>query len=397
MSENIQAGVTITNQSGEKLKAGKYKAIQIGFSEEKPAKANVIFNGNSIFIPKQRIHITFPNQNIMKINGNNFDEQLEPNSPNVITANANTITIKDTSDSNSVKTISVLPKDGTSWDTLTLANISEVVITRSTDAPSPVGWDDLPEGKILWNSEKWKNDKERTLTEHPDRDPYDDKLELRAGDDGKRKFAIDGRGTAKLSGHQSRVYINAHCYNACMQLVYTHKPTQGNDELENLSLRMRSLRNEFESDNVDGRFGGYGFYIYKDKVKADYQPSAGEDKVRLGEKQLEKEIPDDKPVTVKWWVRDVGDKIEVKGWIKYDENSNFEKVYDISSDEYEDYARDKEEFLEHGVAWIRVNAEDQGDEEDQDKHPKDIPIRDVIIIELKDKDDNDDDHGDDDD
>ena len=377
MSQNVQVEVVIEDQNQKKLNAGNYKAIQIDFAPQEPAKAIITFNGNSIPIQKQRIQITFPNQDTFKIKGNNFGEPPEPNSPNVIRVNANTITIEDASGSNSIKEINVLPgADGAGWEKITqINNLSKVVISKSKDGGNG-GNVQIPgielEGKVLWSSEVWNNGKERTIKEQGEKDPDDSMLQVRAGNDGKRKFEIDGKGTALLSGNQSRVYINAHNYNVAMQLTYTHKKT-----LENLSLRMRSLRNEFEEDEDNAkRFGGYGLIVNRDKFEAEYQPSKDDPKVDLSSKELPKELPEDSPVTVRWWVKDDGDKIEVKAWVKYDEGDKFEEVINVSSEKYEKIARDKDIFFKSGVAWIRANGID-------DKvSPTDIPFKGVCIIEL---------------
>ena len=384
MSQNLQVEVLIKDQNQKQLKTGNYKAIQIDFAPQEPAKANITFNGNSIPIQKQRIQITFPNQDTYKIKGNNFGEPAEPNSPNVIRVNANTITIEDASDSNSIKEIYVLPgADGSGWEKLTqINNLSKVLISKSKDGGNggnggnvqiPGIEDLLSKGKLLWSSEVWNNGKKRTIKEQGEKDPEDSKLQVRAGNDGKRKFEIDGKGTALLSGNQSRVYINAHNYNVAMQFTYTHRKS-----LESLSLRMRSLRNEFEEDEDNSkRFGGYGLIVTRDKFKTEYQPSKEQPKADLVSKELPKKLPEDSPVTVRWWVKDDGDdKIEVKAWVKYEEGGKFEEVINVASEKFEKIARDKDQFFKSGVAWIRANGIDGK------VSPTDIPIKDVYIIEV---------------
>ena len=151
---------------------------------------------------------------------------------------------------------------------------------------------------------------------------------------------------------------------------------------------MRSLRNEFEQDEDNSkRFGGYGLIIHRDNMEAEYQKSKEGGKVPLSDKKLPDDIPDDKPVTIKWSVRDVDDKIEVKASIKYDGDSEFKEVINISNTNYEDIARDKKQFHKSGVVWIRINGDDEElgtDDNKRAKHPNEIPIRDVSIIELKD-------------
>jgi hypothetical protein len=212
---------------------------------------------------------------------------------------------------------------------------------------------------ILWTSDSWNNGNERTLTGHEEKDPDDSKLMLSAGDG--RKLFIDGKGTAFLSGARSRMYFAVNNYNVMMQFTYTHNKT-----LDNISLRMRSLRN--------GDFGGYGFVISRDEIEAKYETTFGDQIINLGTKKLQKKIPDDSPVTVKWCIRDEGEKIQVKGWIQYEENGEFEEVFDESSDEYMDVARDKDRFLNSSTAWIRVNR--------KLGIAQDVPIKNVSIKEI---------------
>ena len=216
MSTNVQVKVSIEDQNKKKIKDGDYKAIQIDFSPQNPAKANIKYGGSSKLIPKQRLQITFPDKGTFKIKGNNFGEQPEDNSPNVFRTNANTITVENASDSNNIKEVSVLPEANEPWETLTLDNLSQVVISnleKPLDGPTPD-----TEGKLLWSSDVWNRNK-RTIK---GTDPEDDKLQVRAGG-GYRKFEIDGKGTGTLTGHQVRLYINAHCYNVEMQVTYIHK------------------------------------------------------------------------------------------------------------------------------------------------------------------------------
>ena len=215
--------------------------------------------------------------------------------------------------------------------------------------------------EVLYTSTAWNNGKERKLYGYEEKDPYDSKVML-SGDSGRRLF-INGKGTAFLSDHKARIYIEVPSYNTMMQLTYTH-----NETLEYLSLRMRRLR-------YGDRFEGYGLHIYRDRIEAILQ-SNEDGKVNIGNQELEKEIPNDKIVTVRWWVRDVGNKIEVKSWIKYDENGEFEDVFKEFSENYPDLARDKDEFHRYGIAWIRVNN-------NRTEHVEDVPIKDVYIIELE--------------
>ena len=93
----------------------------------------------------------------------------------------------------------------------------------------------------------------------------------------------------------------------------------------------------------------------------------------LASNKLKKPIPEDSEVTVRWLVRDDGeDRIKVQSWIKYDEDGEFKEVVDISSGEYEDIAKDKNEFRKAGASWIRVNG-----------NAEKIPFKNVSIIELE--------------
>jgi hypothetical protein len=368
----VFANSIIKDQNGNQLGIGNYKAIQL--DSPSPGVKNIHVTSSlgsfTTSYENPKFQIVFPNQGSTIIWGSPHGIQTNWKELTKVDGNSITLTVNDATGSNSIQTISV--QNGTTWTSLILENNpSKVTISLNFTPKSEVS--SLLEGEPLWTSEKWNNNNSRTLTGHGEKDPDDSKLQVRAGNDNKRKFEIDGKGTAFLSGNQSRVYINAHNYNVAMQLTYTHKKS-----LINLSLRMRSLRNEFEEDEDNSkRFGGYGLIIHRDNFKAEYQPSKDEGKEDLSSKELPKKLPEDSPVTVRWWVRDRGEKIEVKAWIKYDENGEFEEVIDVSSEKYEKIARDKDEFREHGVAWIRANGIDNK------VSPTDIPFKDVHIIELK--------------
>jgi hypothetical protein len=359
----LLANVSIKDQHQNKLGAGDYKAkvIHIYFVPPGPAEVKITINGNTpIPSQKQIFQIGFYNQGKVDIRGRKHGE-TEDKYIQLFNDNANTITIEDASGSNSIEQIRITP-DGTNWTQLTLAtNPSQIVISKiAGEGPGP-------DGTQLWTSAAWNNDKKRTLTGHEQKDPHDSKLMVAAGEGDFRKLVIDGNGKAFLTGARCRIFIAVNNYNAMMQLTYTH-----NETLDNLSLRLRSKRNE-----QDG-FGGYGFIITRDKVEAKYQTQYRGDNIDLGSKELPDPLPDDSPVRIKWCVRDEGEKIQVKGWIDYGDGE-FKPVYDELDDKFLPIARDKQSFLESSTAWIRINNQDKKDE----GLPKDVQFNDVSISEIE--------------
>jgi hypothetical protein len=213
-------------------------------------------------------------------------------------------------------------------------------------------------GQVIWTSQTWANGKTRTLASHGAKDPDDPRVELRAGD--CKNTRIDGKGTAFMSCNQSRLYINVPNYNVQMQLQYIHNST-----LDNLSLRLRSHRDEA------GGFGGYKFVINRDTVESAMQTAyqGSNPKLENGEAQLPQPMPSNQWVTVRWQIRDVGPKIEVVGWINY--GSGFVKVITAQQSTPPAVARDKAAFLKDSTSWIRVNGP-----------AKDVPIRNVSLTSL---------------
>lgn len=371
MTQNLLVeDISIEDQNQNVLNSGRYMAIQIYFTPlgSTEVKIDPKGPGNFKLTKNQIFQIAFLGQGIIDIRGAKHG-QSDAEFIKEYSGNTNTIKIEDSSGSNSIEKIYVFRPDGTGWNQLTLENNPSKVVISIKSRPDPGGPTNgqptkPPAGKLLWSSTAWSNGKERKLTGHEEEDPEDStKVMVSAGDD-FRKLVIDGKGTAFLSGARSRIYIEVKNYNAMMQLTYTHL-----NNLDNLSMKLRSQRNEKEG------FSGYGFIIYRDEVEGKYQPKYGENDVEIGKKKLSKKVPDDSPITIKWCVRDEGDKIQVKGWIDYGNNGEFEEVFAEFDDKPPRIARDKDKFLKSATAWIRVN--------NKEETPKDIPIKDVSIIEIE--------------
>jgi hypothetical protein len=162
MSQDLQSvKVSIKDQNQNELDAGDYRGIEIDFTPPGPAEVKIDLDGNStLTTQKQKFQVTFPGQDITRIKGANY---VEPdNYTQIYKGNANTITIEESSGSNSIEVIYVTStSDGTGWRQLDLVNNpSQVVLSVKPDGSDIKGDYIDPKYPSLTNSPYYRLPKE---------------------------------------------------------------------------------------------------------------------------------------------------------------------------------------------------------------------------------------------
>jgi hypothetical protein len=167
----------------------------------------------------------------------------------------------------------------------------------------------IPTGNIIWKSDAYSNGVDRTMTGHEDRDEYDDRIMISAGDN--RELHILGDGYALQSGARARQYILVSNYNASMQFKFVW-----NNTLDNWSLRIRSRHNE--GGSCSNAFGGYGCVLRQDVVDfGDETCHDGGTHRDFGSHDLPHPLVNGTEYEILWSCRDVAtNKVELSCWLR---------------------------------------------------------------------------------
>lgn len=213
-------------------------------------------------------------------------------------------------------------------------------------------------------SEKWSNGERRTLTRAHQFDPFDDKVEVAAGD--SRKLVIDGNGNATISRQRARIY--AHYKNYDSILTLTLIPNFKGDLREaNCALKLRSRHEEYEEecpkdDPVfdSNAFGGYGFSVSKEKWKSQREPTHN-----CHDQSEEKRYPDNKKLEngkeykLRFTVKDEGDKVRQIGEVDFNDDNGFVTVMNLLDNSPKSWMTDRPKYMDgndSSYLWIRNNA-----------------------------------------
>ena len=354
--------VSITDQTQKVLDAGNYKGIEIDFKPPGPAEVKINLDNNSTLVTqKQKFQVTFPSQGTIMIKGANY---VEPNKYTLVyTGNANTITIEESSGSNSIEEVYVTStSDGTGWRQLNLVNNnpSQVVISLTSDQPLKPVDGTVGDGTVIWSSKGvWDNGKDRTFTST---DPDNSDSQMRAGEN--RSCHVDGKGTAYFSGARGRMYWYRTNYDFIMQFDIVWNKT-----IDNIGLRGRSRHNE--GGGCDNAFGGYGANMHIDVI--DFKSEDSHDEGGgwgSSEFKYPQPLESGQKYGIRFTCKD-NPKPTFTFEIDYNDGKGFIQVAKAVDDKPVPCRVNRKSFEEISYLWLRTNG----------KAPKDIAISNVIISE----------------
>jgi hypothetical protein len=351
--------VSIKDQNQNELDTGDYKGIEIDFTPPGPAEVKINLDGTSTLVTqKHKFQVTFPSQDTIMIKGANY---AEPDKYTLVyNGKGNTITIEESSGSNSIEEVYVTStSDGTGWRQLNLVsnNPSQVVILLKPSILIPP----VPGGDVLWDSNihgKWNNGQKRTVDDKEGDQSPDGKGFYTAAS-GNPRLIIDGDGMAHLeadAGH-GRIYIKAKNYNARLEADFMFE----DENIDNLSLKLRTRHQE--GGDCKNRFGGFGASIDRTGTETGFKTEKCHN---IHENSIDGNLP--APIQGKKWHRfafscyDSPDKkqVNMKMEIDYKDGQGFKTALTGKhSNPPADYI-DEATFMKESYIWLRVNNEETG-------------------------------------
>ena len=222
----------------------------------------------------------------------------------------------------------------------------------------------VEDGSILYQNTSWSNGQVRTITGHHEFDPFDDRVNIGAGEN--RELHIHGDGTAHQSGARARQFILAPNYNASMTITFVP-----NSSLDNLSLRLRSRHGE--NDPVENRFGGYGCAIGHNSIELNRE-NFHNDHEKYGDHSFSPALTDGQEYTARYTCQDVNNGVKLTCEIDY--GSGFVKKAEAIDTNPLDYMLDKDLYLTgpntdgaSSTAWVRTNGD----------APEEVLLKTIII------------------